>query len=68
MSLSVTALWIACFILTVTFPPLYKTLGLAYHLLDVRRHLSAGLRVPVLRLPETKGKSLEELERELVLR
>ena len=66
MSLSVTALWIACFILTVTFPPLYKTLGLAFTFWMYGGICLLGFVYLFFLLPETKGRSLEELEHELV--
>lgn len=66
MSVCTFALWAACFILTYTFPMLNSGLGAAgtfwlYGLIC----LSGGIFV-VFRLPETKGKSLEEIEKELV--
>lgn len=66
MSIATFALWTACFILTYTFPFLNKNLGAAgtfwfYGLIC----LLGGLFV-IFRLPETKGKSLEELESELI--
>lgn len=66
MSVCTFALWTACFILTYTFPLLNSTLGAAgtfwlYGLIC----LSGGVFV-ACRLPETKGKSLEELEKELL--
>ena len=44
-SLAVLALWVACFILTFTFPILIEHLGFGGHLLDLRNHLRAGLRL-----------------------
>ncbi len=66
MSVCTFALWAACFILTYTFPMLNSGLGAAgtfwlYGLIC----LAGGIFV-VFRLPETKGKSLEEIEKELV--
>jgi sugar porter (SP) family MFS transporter len=66
VSVSTSALWIACFILTYTFPLLNGALGPAktfwlYALICV-----AGCVFIFLRVPETKGKTLEEIERELV--
>jgi sugar porter (SP) family MFS transporter len=66
VSVAVTALWAACFILTYTFPILNRTLGAAgtfwlYSIICV-----AGFVFIAFRLPETKGKSLEQLERDLV--
>ncbi|HLP00876.1 MAG TPA: MFS transporter, partial [Opitutaceae bacterium] len=66
VSVAVTALWIACFILTYTFPILNHTLGAAGTFWLYAVICVAGFAFIALRLPETKGKSLEELERELV--
>jgi len=66
MSVCTFALWSACFILTYTFPLLNSGLGAAgtfwlYGLIC----LAGGIFV-WRKLPETKGKSLEELEKELI--
>lgn len=66
ISVAVTALWIACFILTYTFPILNRALGAAATFWLYAAICLAGLVFIAFRLPETKGKSLEELERELV--
>lgn len=66
MSVAVTALWIACFILTYTFPILNAKLGSAKTFWLYAAICVAGLVFIFLRLPETKGKTLEELERDLV--
>jgi sugar porter (SP) family MFS transporter len=65
MSFSVGALWVACFILTYTFPIFKSQLGA-----DVTFWLYAGVCLVGLvflffRLPETKGRSLEDLEKDL---
>lgn len=65
MSMATFALWIACFILTFTFPILNDKLGSygtfwVYSLICV-----AGYLFIKAKLPETKGKSLEEIELEL---
>ncbi len=66
MSVCTFALWAACFILTYTFPMLNQGLGAAgtFWLYGIIC-LAGGLFV-WKKLPETKGKSLEEIERELV--
>lgn len=66
MSVCTFALWAACFILTYSFPVLNNILGAAgtFWLYGVIC-LAGGVFV-VFYLPETKGKSLEEIERELV--
>ncbi len=65
MSACTFALWAACFVLTYTFPALNSGLGAArtFWLYGVIC-LSGGI-FAWLRLPETKGKSLEEIEQEL---
>ncbi|WP_439649376.1 sugar porter family MFS transporter [Jilunia laotingensis] len=66
MSVCTFALWAACFILTYTFPVLNSSLGAAgtFWLYGVIC-LAGGIFV-VTCLPETKGKSLEEIEKELI--
>jgi sugar porter (SP) family MFS transporter len=66
MAIAVAALWLACFILTYSFPTLNKTLGP-----DGTFWVYAGICVVgfffiKVKLPETKGKTLEQIERELV--
>lgn len=66
MSIATFALWTACFILTYTFPLLNKLLKASgtfwlYGLICV-----IGFWFIFTRLPETKGKSLEEIENEFV--
>ena len=66
MSVAVFALWAACFVLTFTFPTLNKWLGTActfwmYGLICVVAFVFFWRR-----LPETKGKSLEEIEHQLM--
>ena len=62
MSVAVTALWIACFGLTYTFPLLNSKLGAAGTFWIYGAICAAGFLFIKQRLPETKGKSLEELE------
>ena len=66
MSVCTFALWAACFILTYTFPVLNSGLGAAgtFWLYGIIC-LVGGIFV-WRRLPETKGKSLEEIEHELI--
>lgn len=66
MSVCTFALWAACFILTYTFPVLNSGLGAAgtFWLYGIIC-LVGGIFV-WKRLPETKGKSLEEIEKELI--
>lgn len=66
MSVATFALWAACFVLTYTFPILNKELGASgtfwlYGVICV-----IGFVFLRSQLPETKGKSLEEIENELL--
>ncbi len=63
MSVAVTALWIACFILTFTFPILNQRLGAAGTFWVYAAVCAAGFVFIYLKLPETKGRTLEEIER-----
>lgn len=65
MSISITVLWIACFILTYTFPFLNASLGAAGTFWCYAAICLAGLIFLYFRLPETKGQSLEEIESKL---
>ena len=66
MSISVTMLWIACFILTYTFPMLNSGLGAAWTFWIYAVICVMGFCFIKSRLTETKGKSLEEIEIELI--
>jgi SP family sugar porter-like MFS transporter len=65
MSVAVVSLWIACTVLTLTFPYLKNSLGAhgTFWLYGVICIL--GFVVILMKLPETKGKTLEQIEREL---
>ena len=60
------ALWVASFILTYTFPFLNKALGTAGTFWIYTAICAAGLVFFLFRMPETKSKSLEQLEKEMV--
>lgn len=66
MALATFALWVACFILTYTFPLLNKGLGAAGTFWVYAGICLLGFFFVLIKLPETKGKSLEEIEKELV--
>src|SRR6267142_2323938 len=66
MAVAVSSLWIACFLLTDTFPILNATLGSAKTFWLYAAICVAGFIFIKLKLPETRGKSLEQIERELV--
>ena len=65
MSIAVTALWTACFVLTYTFPSLNAALGTSGVFWTYAAICIAGLLLIYFRLPETKGKTLEEIETNL---
>ena len=65
MSIAVTMLWIACFVLTYTFPVLNKKLGAAVTFWIYMVICVLGFCFIKRCLPETKGKTLEEIEIEL---
>jgi sugar porter (SP) family MFS transporter len=65
MSIAVTALWTACFVLTYTFPLLNAALGAAGTFWTYAGICLSGLLFLYFRLPETQGKSLEEIESNL---
>ena len=65
MAIAVTALWTACFVLTYTFPLLNAALGPAGTFWTYGAICLAGLLLIYFRLPETKGKTLEEIETSL---
>jgi len=66
VSVSTSALWIACFVLTYTFPLLNGALGPAKTFWLYALICAAGCVFIFRRVPETKGKTLEEIERQLV--
>jgi sugar porter (SP) family MFS transporter len=62
VSVAVTALWTACFLLTYTFPLLNSALGASGVFWTYAAICLAGLLFIYFRLPETRGKTLEEIE------
>jgi sugar porter (SP) family MFS transporter len=66
VSVATSSLWAACFILTYTFPLLNGALGPAPTFWLYAAICAAGFLFIKARVPETKGKSLEEIERKLV--
>ncbi|HTA30070.1 MAG TPA: sugar porter family MFS transporter [Candidatus Cybelea sp.] len=66
MAIAVAALWAACFLLTYTFPMLNTALGAAGTFAVYAVICAAGFVFVFFKLPETKNKTLEEIERELV--
>jgi len=65
VSVAVSALWIACFLVTFTFPILNRNLGPAGTFWTYGAICLAGFLFVLLRVPETKGKTLEEIEFEI---
>lgn len=65
MSVAVSSLWIACFVLTYTFPLLNAALGPAKTFWIYAGICAAGFIFVQFRLPETKGKTLEQIEMDL---
>ncbi|STW79871.1 putative general substrate transporter [Klebsiella michiganensis] len=68
MSLGTLALWIACFLLTYTFPLLNAGLGAAGSFLLYGVICAAGYLYILRNVPETKGVTLEALEEQLAQR
>lgn len=66
MAVATFSLWIACFVLTYTFPLLNKGFGAAGTFWVYAVICLLGFLFVSKKLPETKGKSLEEIEKELV--
>lgn len=66
MSIAVLALWIACAALALFFPHLKEALGAHGAFWTFGGICIAGFLVMLKSLPETKGKTLEDIERELV--
>ncbi len=66
MAVAVSSLWIACFLLTYTFPLLNKQLGSSGTFWLYGAICVLGFIFIFFKLPETKGKSLEQIEKELV--
>jgi sugar porter (SP) family MFS transporter len=63
MAVATTALWIACFILTYTFPILNNLLDASGTFWLYAFICLAGFLFILKKLPETKGKTLEEIEK-----
>jgi sugar porter (SP) family MFS transporter len=67
VSVAVSALWIACFILTFAFPWLQRSAGIAATFWIYAAICVAGFAFVRAKVPETKGRSLEQIERDLGL-
>ena len=66
MSLAAVSLWIGNFSLTFTFPAIKESLGWTLNFGLYAAVCVLGFAVIWYKLPETKGKTLEEIEHELI--
>ena len=66
VSISVSALWVACFLLTFTFPLLNAAFGPSGTFWLYAAICIAGFLFIRAFVPETKGKTLERIERDLI--
>lgn len=66
MSVATLSLWTACLILTITFPHLNRAFGTSGTFSVYAVICIAGFIYILRKLPETKGKSLEQIENELL--
>lgn len=66
MSVSTFALWVACYLLTLTFPVFVEWFSAAKTFWIYAAICIIGFAVILKYLPETKGVSLEQLEKKLV--
>jgi SP family sugar porter-like MFS transporter len=62
VSISVTSLWVACFVLTYTFPILNHSIGAAGTFWIYATICALGFLYLLFNQPETKGKTLESIE------
>ena len=67
MSVATFALWLACVVLTVTFPFLNKAFGASRTFGLYTMICFIGFFYILKKLPETKGRSLEQIEIELTI-
>lgn len=67
VSVAVSALWTACFVLTFVFPLLERSIGIAGTFWLYAAICFGGFVFVRARVPETKGRSLEEIETQLGL-
>lgn len=65
MAIAIASLWAACFLLTYTFPLLNAALGASGTFWTYAAVCLAGAIFLSLRLSETKGKTLEEIETDI---
>jgi|WetSurMetagenome_2_1015567.scaffolds.fasta_scaffold29396_3 sugar porter (SP) family MFS transporter len=68
MSIATFALWLSCAILTISFPFLNRAFGTSGTFTVYAGICFLGFFYILKKLPETKGKSLEQIERELMVK
>jgi SP family sugar porter-like MFS transporter len=66
LGISVVALWVGYLILTYTFPIMREHIGIAMTFWIYSAFLFVAFLVLFFALPETKGKSLEQIERDIL--
>jgi len=66
MGMSVVSLWVGYLILTYTFPVMREHIGIAKTFWVYSAFLFIAFIVLLFSLPETKGKSLEQIERDIL--
>lgn len=66
IAVAVSALWVACFVLTYTFPLLERAIGTGNTFWTYAGICALGFLFVRWCVPETKGRSLEHIEKELV--
>ncbi|HEX6224987.1 MAG TPA: MFS transporter, partial [Chryseolinea sp.] len=66
MSIAAMSLWVGNFSLTFSFPVIKENLGWANNFWLYGAICLAGMAILYFKLPETKGKTLEQIEKELV--
>ena len=64
VAIAVSSLWIACFLVTFTFPFILGRIGVSGAFWFYATICMAGLLFVLVRVRETKGRSLEEIERQ----
>lgn len=67
VAICTTALWAACFVLTYSFPLLNAAVGTAITFWLYAAICAAGFVFVLRRVPETKGRTLEDIERSWAL-
>jgi sugar porter (SP) family MFS transporter len=66
MAIATFFLWISCYTLTLTFPMIMSAIGGNGAFITYSLICMAGAAITYIFLPETKGKSLENIEKELI--